>query len=149
MSITITAQTRTVYVEKAIDIIQCAGCGIDFGIGQDFERRRREDHGTFYCPNGHSNVYDHETEAENLRFQNERLRAQAKTARENEQFHRERAAHERRSAAAVRGHLTRLRNRISNGVCPCCQRSFENVRNHIKGQHPAFAETHPDALEPS
>jgi hypothetical protein len=41
----------TVYREQTIHIIECAQCAIDFGIGDNFMRRRREDHGTFYRPN--------------------------------------------------------------------------------------------------
>jgi hypothetical protein len=54
----------TVYREQTIHIIECAQCAIDFGIGDNFMRRRREDHGTFYCPNGHSNIYPGPTKAE-------------------------------------------------------------------------------------
>lgn len=137
---------RTVYVETRVHVIECAACSIDFGIGDDFMRRRREDHATFYCPNGHSNVYREDNEAQTLRKQLARANERARVASESERFFREKAAHERRSAAATRGHLTRLRNRIANGVCPCCTRSFDNVRRHIAGQHPDWAAEHPEVL---
>jgi len=34
--------------------ITCAHCSIRFGITKALEKIRREDHGVFYCPNGHT-----------------------------------------------------------------------------------------------
>ena len=35
----------------------CCRCGVAFGMTQDFEARRRDDHKSFYCPNGHGQSY--------------------------------------------------------------------------------------------
>ena len=43
-----------------------------------------------------------------------------------------------RDAEAQRVALARIRQRIANGVCPCCQRSFGNVRAHMETQHPDY-----------
>lgn len=43
-----------------------------------------------------------------------------------------------RSLTAQRGATKRLSNRVKNGVCPCCTRSFHNLREHMKTQHPDF-----------
>lgn len=37
--------------------IDCAECGITFGVDSKIIERRREDGDKFYCPNGHANVY--------------------------------------------------------------------------------------------
>lgn len=126
--------------------ITCGSCGVVFGLGQTFIDIRQDDHRTWYCPNGHPRFYPADNKAERLAKENERLKTQNRIARESERFHREQAAHERRSAAAVRGHLTRLRKRIAAGVCPCCNRSFDNVRCHIEGQHPDWVTEHAAAL---
>lgn len=34
----------------------------------------------------------------------------------------------------------RLKKRVTNGVCPCCTRSFQNVKRHIANKHPEYAE---------
>jgi hypothetical protein len=31
-----------------------------------------------------------------------------------------------------------MRKRIQSGVCPCCNRTFENLGRHMKSKHPAF-----------
>lgn len=35
---------------------------------------------------------------------------------------------------------TRLRNRIVVGVCPCCNRTFQNLHRHMDKMHPEFKE---------
>lgn len=39
---------------------------------------------------------------------------------------------------ATRAKLVRDRARFANGVCPCCNRSFENVARHMRTQHPDY-----------
>ena len=39
---------------------------------------------------------------------------------------------------AEKGAKTKLKNRIANGVCPCCTRSFQNLQRHIETKHPEF-----------
>jgi len=132
-------QDRAVAVESVIHIIECAGCSIDFGIGDDFMKRRREDHQVFYCPNGHPNVYRGDNEAEKLRKQVEQLERQKKWAREDAKYQRERRIKAERQRAAAKGQVTKIRNRVAAGVCPCCNRTFQNLARHMEGQHPDWA----------
>lgn len=131
-----------------ITIIACAWCGLSFGVPADYVRRRRQDGQGFYCPSGHSNVYS-ETDLDRERKRREEAERRAAEARESERFHRDLAAAERRTAAAYKGHLTRARNRIAQGVCPVpgCKRSgFERVAQHIALQHPEWAHEHPEVM---
>jgi hypothetical protein len=48
-----------------------------------------------------------------------------------------------RSAAAVRGHITRLKNRIAKGVCPECHQAFPSLARHMETKHPAYREAEP------
>jgi len=50
-------------------VIDCPHCGIQFAITKDFEKRKREDHETFYCPRGHSQYFPQENEKERLKRQ--------------------------------------------------------------------------------
>ena len=45
-----------------------------------------------------------------------------------------------RSRSAIKGQLTRAKRRISKGVCPCCNRTFQNLANHISEKHPDYSE---------
>jgi hypothetical protein len=44
--------------------VNCANCGIQFCMPSPLATTRREDHGSFYCPNGHSNFWPGKTEQE-------------------------------------------------------------------------------------
>ena len=130
-----------------LQIASCCSCGVIFALTADLDKRRREDHGYFYCPNGHSQHYAGKTEAQKLREQLEAVERQRDRAQARGDSWRDQAHAAERSARAVKGHLTRLRRRIANGVCPCCQRSFANVRQHIAGQHPEWAAEHAHVLD--
>ena len=116
------------------------GCGVVFGIDQRFERRRREDHATFYCPNGHSMSYSDRTEAEEQKVRADRAESQLRSARASAQAARDQADAATRSAAAYKGRVTRIRNMVANGICPVpgCRRNFENVREHMATVHPDY-----------
>lgn len=142
MSAQVIGQNRTVFIEHKVHVIECAACSIDFGIGEDFMARRRRDHGTFYCPNGHANVYKGPSDTEKER---DRLRQELEVSRSlaaREASRRRQAEDESRrkdyQARAAKGQLTKTKNRIAAGVCPCCNRTFQNLRRHMAGQHPEY-----------
>jgi hypothetical protein len=127
------------YTEK-LTVIYCAGCSVPFGMPADMEERRRNDHATFYCPSGHSNVFNGKTEAEKQRERADRLARQVEAREADIRFEQRRLENERRAHSATKGQLTKTKKRVANGVCPCCTRHFVNVERHIKSQHPDYAE---------
>jgi hypothetical protein len=128
-----TTQTFT----GTLTVIDCPACGMPFGITTRFETQRRDDHTTFYCPAGHGQSFRGKSALEQER---DRLKASRDRAVQSEQWWRRRAEQERRSAAAQKGHRTRVLNLIAKGVCPVagCRRNFTNVREHMATQHPDF-----------
>lgn len=40
---------------------------------------------------------------------------------------------------ATKGVLTRTKNRVAKGACPCCNRYFRDVHSHITSQHPEYS----------
>lgn len=109
----------------------CISCGVPIAMPSEMFDRRVKDQRTFYCPNGHSQHFTGKTEAQKLR---DRLRV----AESNVTFYRDQLEASERSKRAIRGHLTRIKRRIANGVCPCCNRSFKDVQRHMDSQHPEF-----------
>lgn len=113
---------------KAINVtfhaISCWHCSAHFGMNDHHYKRRAEDHQNFYCPVcGKSQCFVGETplqKAERLRCE-----AEAKLTRE-------------RQLKATRGVVTRVKNRVSKGVCPCCNRYFEQLHKHMETQHPDY-----------
>lgn len=120
--------TVTLYVSN------CANCGILFGIPEDYETKRREDHASFYCPNGHSLSFARGETKEQMR---KRLEREAANARQDAEWYRERLGETERSRNALRGVVTRQRNRAHAGACPFgCRRHFANLERHVATRHP-------------
>lgn len=116
----------------------CINCFIKFRVPIGFTNARRKDNQSFYCPNGHAMSYQ-VSQLDLMRRERDRLKQQQ--AEYEDRLRRQREAQEatERRLAAARGQLTKLKNRASKGVCPCCNRSFENLRRHMASKHPDFA----------
>jgi hypothetical protein len=115
--------------------LQCdhEGCGITFAVPEKWMRGRQNDHQNFYCPNGHPRWFPGKSEAEKLRDELSRSKA------ERERLERERNEAHRKLLAAQKAEK-RHKRRISNGVCPCCTRSFQDLKRHMASKHPEFSE---------
>lgn len=111
----------------------CCNCGMLFAMPSDYQRRRRNDHESFFCPSGHRQHYTGKTEAQKLRDQIERERQMREAAEARARTEKERLTQ------VARAH-SRMRKRVANGVCPCCNRSFGNLREHMRTQHPDFGD---------
>jgi len=114
---------------------ECIACGVIFGITSAYRKERMNDHRNFSCPNGHSQHWPQESDAEKFkRLYNEAEDRRAQTQAEADQL----AA----SLSATKGVVTKQRRklaRVSQGVCPCCNRSFRNVKRHMKTMHPDYS----------
>jgi hypothetical protein len=97
------------------------------------ERQHRDGHAQngIYCPLGHVWSFAGEGEA-------------AKLARrlEQEATRRARAVADRdqaeASARAYKGVATRAKKRAAAATCPCCKRSFVQLRRHLATKHPDY-----------
>lgn len=114
-------------------------CGIAFAVPSTWDEQKRKDHTTFYCPNGHAQSYTVRSEEEKLRAERDRL-AQRIAERDDEVRHqREMREATERQLSATRGVVTRIKNRVGHGVCPCCSRTFQDLQRHMKTQHAEYA----------
>lgn len=112
-------------------------CGIALAVPKALYDHAKDDaKNGIYCPLGHTFVFrdDYKSKLEKERVERERAE---KRARANLELLR----HEERSHAATRGHLTRTKKRVGNGVCPCCNRHFTNLERHMHTKHPDYATT--------
>lgn len=128
--------TATINYSRTLVVVDCFKCAIVFAVPDDFDRINRE-HGrdrTWFCPNGHGQVYAKSKLQEQRDNAMQRLEW-AESARVAAQDQADTA--ERRRRAAV-GQVTKIKKRVANGVCPCCKRTFQNVARHMAGQHPGY-----------
>lgn len=113
--------------------LQCGECGVWFGMTKWMYDKRVEDRRSFYCTNGHNRVFIGETEAE-------KQERRARIAEQRLLATRDLLHAEERSHSATRGHLTRTKKRVANGVCPCCNRSFPKLHEHMRTKHPDYVD---------
>ncbi len=132
----------TVALLGTYELVTCCNdrCGLVFAMERAFKNQRLQDHRSWYCPHGHQQYFTAETEEEKLRRQVTDLRSTARWYNDQLNAANAEAAHQRRKAGAARGQLTKIKNRIANGVCPVagCQRSFKNVLAHLRTVHPDY-----------
>lgn len=130
----------TMQYTGTLAIVTCGVCGITFAAPEDLLERARRDHVTnFWCPLGHKLHYLGETEEQ-------KLRRQLKQERINSGWYHDQLQASERSKAAIKGHLTRARNKVAEGRCPApgCGQHFANVREHMKHKHPDYHLTDPE-----
>ena len=111
----------------------CPRCGVPFAIPSHLLDQRQRNAGDLFCPSGHAMSWK-ETEADRLKkIVEERDRQLAAETKKREWA--EQAAKKAEQAAAA------TKRRAAHGVCPCCKRSFANVRRHMATKHPKEIET--------
>lgn len=139
----------TTYVaETHLTTMNCGVCGGVYAIQEVYRKECHSKAKCWTCPYCRCSWgYPGKTEADKLRARLEiaqsradKLRARLEIARSHADHAAQRAKGLERSNAALRGVNTRTKNRIKNGVCPCCKRSFVDLAAHMKTKHPAYGE---------
>ena len=93
----------------------------------------------FYCGYGHSMVFAiGESDLNKMRRERDRLAQQLAERDDRITKLREENEHTERRRRAAAGQVTKIKNRVGHGVCPCCNRTFGNLASHMMNQHPNF-----------
>ena len=124
-------------VTTTYTVIDCCSCGALFAVPTDVNDELVDSGRSFCCPNGHSQSYTNSTARQLQKAKDDLAREQAR----HDQTRADRDATER-SRRATKGQLTRVKNRVAKGVCPCCNRSFEDLAAHMTTKHPEYAKDH-------
>ena len=111
-------------LSRALTTVDCGNCGGSYAINERYRREREQARGFWTCPYCKCSWGYGEGENDRLRRElvAERSRKELALARENQ----ERAAKEK---------LARKLNRVGRGVCPECNRSFQNLALHMNCKH--------------
>ena len=113
------------------ETISCK-CGGVYALTVKYLSSQRDVRGSWACPFcltgwGFSGI----SETRALKKELVRERAQ------HDQTRADRDTSERRRCAE-KGAKTKLKKRIANGVCPCCNRSFKDLHRHMTTKHSDF-----------
>lgn len=130
---------QLLYAQETLVIEQCCNCHVYFAMPKEMVERKKEQGGSFYCPNGHGQHYTR-TENEKLKGQIESLNRQISSKQtiideKNRQI--DQLGYSIRAQKAAK---TKILNRVKNGVCPCCNRFFKSLNLHFKSKHPELYE---------
>ena len=120
------------------DVVNCANCGLLFAMPTRLREEYQNNHKTFYCPKGHSNYYPQKSDKEILEEELEQEKHNAEYYRIKSKDNYERYEAEKRSKAAHKAHYTMLKKKVKKGQCPCCEKTFPDVAEHIKSVHPDY-----------
>lgn len=120
----------TKYVDNISFVTQtCCKCNMPFAMTERFNDARISDHTTWYCPAGHPQIYRKgASEEEKLKAELARTESMLEAA----QARSSKIAQERDDV--TRAHR-KMRASVMNGVCPCCNRTFQNLMRHMKSEH--------------
>ncbi|MGC4008837.1 MAG: hypothetical protein QM805_07600 [Pseudomonas sp.] len=118
----------------------CCVCHIRFGMPRSFQQDARKNSSIYFCcPNGHRQHYNDEVnEREKLRRERDMLKQNAAYLEDRNRELEAAATRSQRQAVAYKGVATKMKNRVKNGVCPCCNRTFVDLARHMHMQHPEF-----------
>ena len=127
-----------VTLQGSFELLNCANCSISFAIPTKLNSELMRNHETFYCPKGHSNYYPGKSDEEKLQEEIHSLEKSLSAANERTDHWYKRTQEEKRSKAAHKAHYTILKKKVKKGQCPCCDKIFPDVAEHIKTTHPDY-----------
>lgn len=114
--------------------INCGECGGVYAVNERFHTHKREKGGFWTCPYCKTgwgfDPNGSELAKAKRQVEEERKRKEDALARANAAIQR---------ADKAEQSLHRHKTRASNGVCPCCQRTFKQLARHMAAKHPDYA----------
>jgi RNase P subunit RPR2 len=130
----------TTLVTITLTHMDCWNCHAIYGVDESARARWKAEGKSWFCPYCGKSTHYGTTDLD-------REKAARERAERNAQWHRERREEADRARVsaehatrATKGHLTRLKRRVAAGVCPCCNRTFQDLSRHMAGQHPEYVE---------
>jgi hypothetical protein len=138
--------STTYATETTLTTITCGECGGVYAIAEKFREQSQKEGTTWRCPYPGCHVhwgYANNSENAQLKRQLEAERQRVERAENRARMAASRQGIAERSARAYKGQVTKVKRRVGNGVCPCCNRTFSDLARHMKGKHPDYGEVAP------
>ncbi len=131
--------SNTISFSVELTTIDCGQCGATYAISEKYRVHKYQESGFWHCP--YCQCSWGYSEGQNTKLKNQI--AQLQTTVEHKEaaivnLRQQRDAVERSKIALKAAH-TRQCNRVKNGVCPCCNRTFQNLAAHMATKHSDYA----------
>jgi hypothetical protein len=127
---------RTMTYTEELTAVHC-WCGIALAVPSNLYTHAHASGASIYCPLGHQFSWN-ETTADKLRKQLEQANAARDRAEQRRQAERDLREDTERRLAAQKGATTKAKKRAAAALCPCCNRSFVQMRRHLEAKHPGY-----------
>jgi hypothetical protein len=126
--------------------VTCSSCHITYAIPESLKdsalkwRGDRSDGRGWKlcCPMGHTWWYVGETDLQREKRIRKQTEERAQWAEQRLRAERDLREDTERRLSAQKGATTRAKRRHAAGVCPCCHRSFKQLRDHMATKHPDY-----------
>ena len=126
--------------DTTLEVVSCATCHITYAIPASLKSSALKYPGgssggwKLCCPLGHTWWYVGRSVEDKLQASRDRAgRLSAQLDQTQASLRAQKGA-----ATRARNQRDRDRSRVAAGVCPCCNRTFQNLARHMAGQHPDF-----------
>lgn len=132
----------TTFTETRLEtfhVVSCYTCSVPFAINGDLYRRAVTNAvGSVYCPAcGKQTCWRESDDQKRIKELESKLQWEAK----NSAIQRQAKEAAQASLSATKAVVTRLKKRASAGVCPCCNRTFKQLADHMAAMHPEFKDS--------
>ncbi len=122
--------------------INCGQCGGTYAINERYRQQKSDQGGGWNCPYCKCSWgYFNDNELARTKKALEQQKANTEWYRQQAETRGKDRDHAQHQVRAYRGVITKTKRRIAHGVCPCCQRTFQDLARHMKGQHPGYTDT--------
>lgn len=125
-------------------VLKCSQCGVPFGLEQEYKNNMVRKRETFHCPNGHRQWFPGKTDKQKIKDLEIEVQRQRQQKDQMQARHRDERQHLEYQVRGQKAAKTRIKNRVAAGVCPCCNRTFQNLARHMQGQHPEYTKGNED-----
>lgn len=115
--------------------VTCYSCNTAFCMEVGLYKKRLEDRGSFYCPNGHSQHFIGEREVDRLKRELERKQREIEWEQRQKIEARRKLLGQKIATGKAKAEKKRLLHRVHCGVCPHCRRTFKQLAAHMKAKH--------------
>ena len=107
---------QKIWLSSEFRVSVCTQCGTVYAVLQQYINERRDDHKTFYCPNGHGQHFPQMSDEEKLQEQLKHCQADRDFWQDGHDIAVKRQAALKRSRSSLRGVITRMKKvKQSNG----------------------------------
>ena len=119
--------------------VSCGECGGVYALNYIFVRQKEKNGGYWKCPYCKCSWGYGESEIDRLNKKVAATQRALETERKRKEWAQKEAKIAENRRRAQKGITTRIKNRVGHGVCPCCNRTFQNLKRHMTAKHPDFS----------